>query len=261
MSQRRSQTKPLRAKVTSILRTAPLRPPEVIKSSSRMARHLRVKLLAGLFVIVPLVITYVVLRFLFSYMDGIFQPLLREALPFSIPGGGIIILVAIIYLAGLVGTNVIGNRIIKAGQRAILRVPIVSSIYATSKQLIDSFSGSQAHGFTHVVMLEYPGPGLFTIGFMTGSTKNELGETLVLVYIPTAPMPNSGWVALVPRAKVYDTDLTPQAAMRMVLSAGIGGPATINRVDLAAEAFSVAAPQDGQDAPVSPGGNGAKGTT
>lgn len=87
-------------------------------------------------------------------------------------------------------------------------------------------------------MIKYPSSGLFTIGFMTATTETELGETLVLAYIPTAPLPNSGRVALVPEENVFDVDLTVRAAMKMVFSVGIAGPETINRAHRPMKAVS-----------------------
>jgi uncharacterized membrane protein len=234
MSQEISGKTPSKERLKQMI-PGPLRLPSAIKSPGRLALHLRSKMVTGLFLLVPVAITFVVLRFLFVTLDELLQPVLRTFLPIPIPGAGIIIIVILIYLAGLVGSNVIGKGVVMFVQNSIQRIPIVNSIYSTSRQLIDSFSGANSNGFKHVVMIEYPSPGLFTIGFMTGTTENELGDTLVLVYIPTAPLPNSGWIALVPMEHVIDTDLTAQAAMKMVFSAGIAGPASIKRVALPAE--------------------------
>ncbi|MEX2598416.1 MAG: DUF502 domain-containing protein [Dehalococcoidia bacterium] len=216
----------------------PLGTPEVIRSPGRMARHLRTTLFAGLFLIVPLAITYVVLQFLFNYLDAILQPLIGSALGGrSIPGAGVVAMIGVVYVAGLVGKNVIGRRVIGWGQAGLSRIPVLSTIYATARQLMDSFSGSNAHGFKRVVMIEYPSPGLFTLGFMTGAAQDEGGNTLLLVYIPTAPLPNSGWVAIVPKEKVFDTEVTTQEAMKMIFSAGVAGPVSIRRVELPEEAL------------------------
>jgi uncharacterized membrane protein len=192
--------------------------------------HLRTTMVVGLFLLIPVALSFVVLRFLFVALDEILQPWLRLVLPLPLPGAGIIIIVMLVYVAGLVGGNFLGRRVIRFVQSGIQRVPIVNAIYSTSRQLIDSFSGSTDVGFKKVVVVEYPGPRLFCIGFETGSCTNELGEKWALVYIPTAPLPNSGWIALIPQENVYDSDMTVQAAMKMVLSMGITGPDAINRV-------------------------------
>ena len=78
-------------------------------------------------------------------------------------------------------------------------------------------------------MIEHPRKGAWSIGFLTSMTADESGKPLAIVYIPTAPTPNSGWVAILPSEEVYDTDLSIQSAMTLVLSGGITSPAQINK--------------------------------
>ena len=131
------------------------------------------------------------------------------------------------YLLGLLATNVFGSRIIQKGEWLLLRIPLFRSVYATSKQLIESFSGTTTTGFKRVVAIEFPRPNAWVIGFLTGTTLDEHAHRWAIIYIPTAPMPNSGWVNLIPLEQVYDTNLSVQAAMSMVLSGGIRAPAKV----------------------------------
>ena len=119
---------------------------------------------------------------------------------------------------------------IETAQNVVLRIPIVSSIYSPARQLIASFTGGSGTGFKRVVIVEYPRVGAWTIGFLTGTTVDETGQDLAIVYIPTAPTPNSGWVAIFPAEQVHDTDMKVQMAIRMVLSGGIVTPEKIVRV-------------------------------
>jgi uncharacterized membrane protein len=196
---------------------------------SGLLRHFRNTLITGLLILVPVVITYWILRFIFESLDGILQPVIRPILGRGIPGVGIAVLVVFIYMMGLVGANVLGKKLIYWGQQLLLKFPIVNFVYSAAKELIESFSGQRTTGLKRVVMIEYPRADVWAIGFLTSTTIDEKGRVLGVVYIPTAPTPNSGWVAILPMEQVYDTDLSVPIAMRMVLSGGIVAPPQIRK--------------------------------
>lgn len=196
---------------------------------SGLLRHFRNTLITGLLILVPVVITYWILRFIFESLDGILQPVIRPILGRGIPGVGIAVLVVLIYVMGLVGANVLGKKLIYWGQQLLLKFPIVNFVYSAAKELIESFSGQRTTGLKRVVMIEYPRADVWAIGFLTSTTIDEKGRVLGMVYIPTAPTPNSGWVAILPMEQVYDTDLSVPIAMRMVLSGGIVTPPQIRK--------------------------------
>ncbi|MBI2918066.1 MAG: DUF502 domain-containing protein [Chloroflexi bacterium] len=194
--------------------------------------HLRNTLTAGLLLLVPLLITYWILDLAFRGLDGVFAPIVEQIFGWQVPGVGIVLLVALVYVAGVLAENVVGRSLIHAGQSTLLRVPLISTIYDTSKQLIESFSGSTRTGFKRVVVIEYPRSGSWAVGFLTGMTRNEMGQSLGVVYIPSAPMPNTGWVAILPVEDIYDTDLSVPMAMRLTLSGGTVSPAEFKKSPL-----------------------------
>jgi uncharacterized membrane protein len=198
----------------------------------KIAGHFTGTLGTGLLLLVPVAITYLVLKFLFDAIDGILQPAIQPLLGRHIPGLGAVIIIIMVYLAGLLGTVVVGKQLIRLGQSILLRVPVFNTVYSAAKQLIESFSGSSTTGFKRVVLIEYPRPGLWTIGFLTALTKDENDAPLAIVYIPTAPTPQSGWVAILPVREVYDTGMPVQEAVRLVLSGGIVAPAQISKKPL-----------------------------
>ena len=183
---------------------------------------------AGLLILIPVVITYLVLKILFDAIDGVLNPTIVGLTKREIPGLGLIALIVLIYLSGLLSANLLGRKLIGFSQSLLLRTPIVRAIYSSARLLIESFSGSSTTGFKRVVMIEHPRKGIWSIGFLTGMTKNERDQQLAIVYIPTAPTPNSGFVALLPLKEVRDTDLSVQTAISLVLSGGISTPAKIN---------------------------------
>ena len=190
----------------------------------RWKARLRRTFIAGLLILVPLVITYSIMGLVFNAIDGILQPPLKAIFGREIFGAGVVVLVLLVFFVGLVTTLHPGQHIIQWVQRELFRVPIVGSVYSASEHLIESFSGSSATGFKRVVVIEYPRQGIWTVGFLTGITIDHLERNLALVYIPTAPTPNTGWLAILPVAEVHDTDLTVQDALKLTLSGGILAP-------------------------------------
>ncbi|MFH1142000.1 MAG: DUF502 domain-containing protein [Chloroflexota bacterium] len=208
----------------------------MVKNMNREARphigrkftaHFRRTIITGLLLLMPVVLTYLLLKLLFDFVDGILQPVVRALVGGELPGVGLVSLAVLVYVAGLFGTNFLGKRLVSFGQATLLKMPVVGSVYSSARQLIESFSGTSSTGFKRVVLIEYPGPGIWTVGFLTSITTDENGKSLGLIYIPTAPTPNSGWVAIVPVENIYDTDLTVPVAMRLVLSGGIVAPGRI----------------------------------
>lgn len=192
--------------------------------------HLRARFLAGLLALVPVGITIWILVFILRNMDGFLQPILEQAFGTRIPGLGLISLLVIIYLIGLLVSNYLGRWLINKGQQALLKIPIVSSIYSPAKQLIETFSSTSHAGFKRVVLIEYPRMECWTVGFLTGTTQGASGQPLALVYIPSAPTPYSGWVAILPIEQVYDTNLTVTEAMNLVVSGGIMAPQQLSAI-------------------------------
>lgn len=197
--------------------------------------HLRRALVRGLFVMIPVVLTYMVLKLLFDVVDGVLQPLVEKGLGSRIPGLGLLFLVVLIYLVGLLVANVLGRRMVELLKRGFLRIPVIGNVYSTAGKLIDSFSGSSDMGFKRVVAIEHPRKGAWTLGFLTSFIEEAPSKRMAIIYIPTAPMPNSGWVAILPVEEVYDTDLSIDTAMSLVLSGGITAPSQYKRMVLAGD--------------------------
>ena len=200
---------------------------------TRVSGHFRPVFLSGVLLLVPVVITYLVFRWVFNLLDGILAPAITGVSGARIPGLGLVALVALIYLVGLAWRNAVGRQWITFAHRKLLQIPIVSSIYGPSRQLIESFAGSdESCGFRQVVAIEYPGKGSWMVGFLTGYTTVGGGASMGIVYVPTAPTPNSGWVTLVPTDAIYDTGMSVKQALTMVLSGGIASPTHIGKTPI-----------------------------
>lgn len=190
----------------------------------RPLRTLRRYLLEGLAVIGPVGVTLFVLVWIFQRLDGLLGDSLYEALGRRVPGLGILALAVLVVLVGWLTERALGARIVAAWDRLLRRVPVARRIYSGASRILGSLMGEDRYAFKEVVLFEYPTPGLWTVGFVTGAaaevTEEILGEDGVTIYMPTAPNPMSGYLIQLPRSRVRSLDATVEEAFTYVLSAG-----------------------------------------
>ncbi|MCX6830293.1 MAG: DUF502 domain-containing protein [candidate division Zixibacteria bacterium] len=188
--------------------------------------------LSGVLVVVPLILTYLVLRFLFETVDGILSPLIFKLLGYSIPGLGIIATVLIILLMGIVTRNLVGAKLYGYGDKMLTKTPLIRIIYSAAKQLIEAVSVPNIKTFKEVVMIEYPRQGLYAVGFATAKIKFQGGKDgdkkLVGVFIPSTPTPMTGMVVFIAEEDVICMDITVEEGIKLIVSGGIVSPQTIN---------------------------------
>ncbi|MEP0827546.1 MAG: DUF502 domain-containing protein [bacterium] len=196
---------------------------------------LRRQFLAGVLVVVPLILTYVVLRFLFEALDGILSPLLLKLLGIHIPGLGILATLLLIFLVGIFTTNVIGSTLVKYWDKLLARTPIIRVFYLAAKQLIEAVTVPNIKAFKEVVMIEYPRKGIFVIGFATTRTRlitADKGEKrLIGVYIPSTPTPMTGAIVFLPEEEVVSLDMPVEDGIKLIVSGGIVAPHEISQVN------------------------------
>lgn len=187
-------------------------------------KHLKGTFIAGLFVVIPIGITLFILKFLFditdgilgSYLDNLFGLIFHHQL--HVPGLGIITGVMLIYLAGFLATNVLGNQLLKLGDELLSRIPLVKSIYSSSKQLTKVFREGKT-SYRRAVFVEWPRPGVRAIGFVTAEVERA-GERLMVVYVPTMPNPTSGFALFFRENEVFESGMTVEEAVKFVVSGG-----------------------------------------
>lgn len=194
---------------------------------SRFGRHLRRRLLAGVLVAVPLVVTYLVFNWLFRFADGLLQPYIELAAGRRLPGVGIAGALVILYILGYLGTNVLGRWLLHSMDAVLSRTPIAGLVYKAAKQVVDAIRVSRETPFKRVVLVEFPTKGIWSIAFATGKAIDVGGEKTQPVFIATTPNPTSGYLLLYPEAEVRPTTLTVDEAIRMVVSGGFASPSTI----------------------------------
>jgi len=194
---------------------------------------LRRYLIAGLLVWVPLGITIWVLAFLINTLDQTLL-LLPDALRpeqvfgFRIPGLGVVLSAAILLLTGAIAANFFGARLIALWESLLGRIPVVKSIYSGVKQVSDTLLSDSSYAFRKALLVEFPCPGSWSIAFLTGTPAPSVAQHLdgehITVYVPTTPNPTSGYVVILPKARVHELDMTVDEALKYIISMGVVGP-------------------------------------
>ena len=205
-----------------------------------LVRHIRRSLISGLLLLLPVALTYVIVRFLFDLVDGLLSPWIQWTLgqfgiEWTLPGPGVVAAVVIVYLIGAFATFSLGSIVLDWARASLLRIPFIGTLYSANRQLIESFSGTSVTGFKRVVLVQFPRAEAWSLGFLTGVTDAAGAERLIMTYVPTAPLPNSGFVVLMRPEDVLDTDLSVPDAMQLLFSGGIISPRTIStrKIDVA----------------------------
>jgi uncharacterized membrane protein len=189
-------------------------------------------LVAGILVWLPILATIWVVTFMLHLMDRtllLLPPAYRpQALVgFTLPGAGLLFALIVVFLTGLLVTNLIGQQLIIWGEELLDRIPVVRTIYGGVKSLAASVF-SQSSSLHKVVMIEYPRSGAWSIGFMTSEDVPEvsarLGQPHAAVYISAALNATAGYLVIVPRREVVELEMSVDAAMKMIITCGVVVP-------------------------------------
>ena len=164
-----------------------------------MTQNFRSKLFAGIATLLPLYLTFFVIKFLFLTLEEMSAPMLTK-LGVEIPGLGIILTVVLIFILGVLVTNFLGRKIFNLGERIVKKVPIVNMIYTTLKQITDTFTKGTTEAFEGAVYIQYPREGLWTMAFISGESKTKEGVPYYHLFVPTTPNPTSGFFLMIPQA-------------------------------------------------------------
>lgn len=196
---------------------------------------LKRRFLAGIFVLIPLLITGYILWLFFVFSDGLLAPLYFKILGYHVPGLGFVSAIVLIFIVGAISTNVFGRKLIKYTESIILKIPVFKGLYTAIKQIVDAFSPeSQSSSFKQFVIVEYPRPGVFAFGFLTGECvlkkdreKDTQESCLKVVYIPTNLI-YFGDIVLFRDEEVYSTKIPIDEGLKIILSGGIATPHMIS---------------------------------
>jgi len=185
-------------------------------------------MISGILVLIPLAITLFILNVILASLTAFVRPLLHPFLG-EIPENAITLIALcvttlIIYFTGLVTNHLIGRRMISLGERVLMKMPIIKSVYSASKKVVDTFSSSTKAAFKAVAVVEFPRKGSLAVGFVTGSMTNPEGLLLYRVFIATTPNPTTGFLLILPAEEVQFTDITVEDGVKMIVSGGVLSP-------------------------------------
>lgn len=186
--------------------------------------------LTGLFSLLPITLTVAVFSITFRVLLSWLEPLKRFGLPFlgTIPYSEVILAIALIFIAGTLYNMFLLRPIIHGIENLFSRIPLIRPVYSGIKKLVDAFSFQDKASFSKVVRVEFPRPGMYSIGFLANQVDGTIAphgdKKYFSIFIPTTPNPTSGFLIIVPEEQITILDISRQEAMAMIISGGIIQP-------------------------------------
>ncbi len=184
--------------------------------------------LAGLLTLVPAWATFLILSALVQTINQWAYDLLGTDTIASVPGLSLFLLCLLVLLIGAIATHVIGNRTLRLAEQWIDQIPLVRSVYLTLKGMTDLFNFRSRFGGSTVIAFPFPRDGLWALGFVMGTAPRTLQivptTNLLMVFVPSAIHPFTGYLAFVPHTSIRPINLLPEDAMKMEFSAGFYKP-------------------------------------
>ncbi|QLF70443.1 DUF502 domain-containing protein [Peteryoungia desertarenae] len=202
-----------------------------------IAARLRNNFLTGLIICAPLAITIWLTWSFIRWADSWVKPYIptrynpENYLQFAIPGTGLLIALIVITMVGFLGKNLIGRSIVSYGESVLHRMPLVRTVYKSTKQIFETVLKEQSSSFKKVGLIEFPHPGTWAMVFVSTDAKgeiaaklNEAGEEMVAVFLAPTPVPTAGFLMFVARSKLKLLDMSPEEGVKLLISAGLVTP-------------------------------------
>ena len=187
--------------------------------------------ITGILVLTPIILTVYVAWAFITFVDNLVVPIVpidyrpSNYLPFSIPGLGLIIVFTFTTLVGSLATGLFGRTLIRIWENILNRMPVVRSVYSAIKQILETVMAAQSDAFRQAVLVQYPRKDIWAIGFVTGSTKGEVGKyvnkKMINVFMPTTPNPTSGFLLFFPEKDLIYLKMSVEDALKLVVSGGM----------------------------------------
>lgn len=183
--------------------------------------------LAGLLILVPAWATFIVFSTLFHSLRELIHDLPWHIGEVQTPGLSVALFLFLVVMIGMIATHVVGRRIITKTERWIEQIPLVRSVYVTLKGMTDLLDFSSRFGHSTVVVFPFPRDGLWAIGFVIGAAPSALQvapASLLMVFVPTAIHPFTGFLAFIPQPQIRPINLSAEDAIKMEFTAGLYKP-------------------------------------
>src|SRR5882672_8586074 len=212
---------------------APAAPPELFHHS--IIARIRNYFLTGLVLVGPLYITVSLTWWFINWVDDLVRPFIPAAyrpetyLPVKVPGTGLIIALAALTLLGFLTANLVGRKLVEFGENILNRMPVVRPIYKSLKQIFETLFAKTGSSFRRVALVEFPSPGMWSLVFLSNPATADIAARLpdtehIAAFMPCTPNPTTGFFFYVPRRDIIDLDITVEAAMTLLMSAGMAQP-------------------------------------
>lgn len=193
-------------------------------------KAIRSYLLTGLVVWLPILVTFVVVKFIvdllgqsIALLPDAYQP--EQLFGVNIPGLGVLLSLLLLLITGIIATNILGQHLMRFSESLLDRIPLVRTVYNSTKQVINAILSTNSQAFRKVVLVEYPRKGIWSIAFQTNVNgfvdSKESGEAMISIFIPTTPNPTSGFLMMVAKSEVKELSMTIDEALKCVISLGV----------------------------------------
>ncbi|CAN1562747.1 COG2928 Uncharacterized conserved protein [Rhabdaerophilaceae bacterium] len=189
--------------------------------------------MTGIVVVGPVVITIYLSLWVIGIADGWVKPLIPKSylpenyLPFAIPGFGILVLIIALTLLGFLTANLVGRTMVDYGETLLARMPVVSGLYRSVKQIFETVFSKSDTSFRKVGLVEYPAPGCWSIVLISSPPSSDIatglpqGRDFISVFLPCAPNPTTGFFFFVAREDVVEVPVSVDDAFKIVMSLGL----------------------------------------
>ncbi len=210
-----------------------------VKRKKTFLQRARGRILSGFVLIVPIVVTIFVARFLYDFIAGTTKPITDKLMdiPFwkelaeynIVPGANVIatafVTLSVLYLFGFISTTIVIKRIYTAGEALLLRIPLLKDIYGLSKQVIELALSDDKVAFKYMALFEFPSSGRWALGFITGESKMSGSDKLYAnILMPFAPIPTQLFLMLIPADQILVVDIPIENALKFLMSGGSVSP-------------------------------------
>jgi len=214
---------------------APTDPEKPLTFHSGLVGRLRNYFLTGLILVGPAYITISLTWWFINWVDDLVRPFIPVAyrpetyLPVKVSGIGLIIVLVTLTLLGFLTANFVGRKLVEAGENILNRMPVVRPVYKSLKQIFETLFAKGGSSFRRVGLVEFPSPGMWSLVFLSNPASADIAAKLpetehVAAFMPCTPNPTTGFFFYVPRRDIIDLDITVEAAMTLLMSAGMVQP-------------------------------------
>ena len=226
--------------------------PEASKPSHHgLISRLRNYFLTGLVLVGPIYITIGLTWWFINWVDNLVRPVIPVAyrpetyLPIKVPGTGLIVALVALTLLGFLTANLVGRKLVEGSERILHRMPVVRPLYKSLKQIFETLFTKGGTSFRRVGLVEFPSPGMWSLVFVSNPASADIAARLpdtehVAAFMPCTPNPTTGFFFYVPRRDIIELDITVEAAMTLLMSAGMAQPVDQNKLAALADTARLA---------------------